>query len=75
MIKHKTFYNPIDVECECPFCGRSSIVVVDFDDFQQWCNGKLAQDAFPYLSAKEREKLISGICPSCWNAQFMGYDE
>jgi hypothetical protein len=25
----------------------------------------LAQDAFPYLSATEREQLISHICPDC----------
>lgn len=67
---------PIEVECECPFCGRSSIVIVDFDDFQRWLNKEVSiQDAFPYISAKNRERLISGICPSCWNAQFMGYDE
>lgn len=26
--------------------------------------------AFPYLDADDREKLISGIHPNCWNAIF-----
>lgn len=67
---------PVEVECECPLCGRAEDVIVDFYDFQRWLNKEaLIQDAFPYLSAHDRERMITGICPSCWNAQFMGYDE
>lgn len=31
------------------------------EDYRRWQNGDLAQDCFPYLSADEREFLISGI--------------
>lgn len=51
--------------CNCPFCHKETSVVVEMKDFFDWHNGKLAQDAFPYLSATERESLISGMCPSC----------
>ena len=35
-----------------------------------WFNGKLAQDAFPFLSASEREFLITGITPEEWDKLF-----
>lgn len=62
---------PIEIECTCPFCGETHIVVVDTIDYIAWENGNvLAQNAFPYLSADEREMLISGICPQCWEKTF-----
>ena len=37
--------------------------------------GTLAQDAFPQLSADEREFYISGTTPEEWNAMFGDEDE
>ena len=37
--------------------------------------GTLAQDAFPQLSADEREFYISGTTPEEWNNMFGGMDE
>ncbi len=55
----------------CPFCGKETEIRVNMVDYWEWCNeGKLAQDAFPYLTADEREALISGICPDCWEGMF-----
>ena len=39
-------------------------------DYLDWSDGELAQVAFPYLSADEREMLITGICPTCWDKMF-----
>lgn len=64
------FTNPIVILTTCPFCGEDHEVTVEFEDFLFWKAGKLAQDAFPYLSADEREMLISGICPTCWDKMF-----
>lgn len=50
----------------CPFCGKVTEIETNLNDFCEWQNGELAQDAFPYLSAGEREMLISGICLTCW---------
>jgi len=58
----------------CPFCGETNYVLVREEDYIAWQNGELAQIAFPYLSADEREMLISGICPTCWDEMF-GSDE
>lgn len=60
----------ITLTCACPFCGGSHEVLVYEADYYNWINGQLAQEAFPYLSAEEREMLISGICPDCWNWMF-----
>lgn len=67
-------YKEICVVTQCPFCGRGNEVEVNEADYWDWDDGKLAQDAFPYLSADEREMLISGICPTCWDKMF-GSDE
>ena len=56
----------------CPFCGRSNAVEVNEIDYLDWQDGKMAQDAFPYLSADEREMLISGIDSECWDKMFGG---
>ena len=55
----------IRLEITCPFCGKSHFVEVAESDYNAWQNGALAQNAFPYLSATEREQLISHSCPQC----------
>lgn len=52
----------------CPFCGEAHEVYVNEADYLDWQDGELAQNAFPYLSADERELLISGICSTCWSS-------
>lgn len=59
----------------CPFCGGVNEVPVNEDDYWDWQDGALVQDAFPYLSADEREMLISGVCPKCWEKAFGEYGE
>lgn len=54
----------------CPICKTEHVTVVNEMDFFNWQNGELAQNAFPYLKADEREMLISGICPTCWDKMF-----
>lgn len=58
------------IETRCPFCGKHTIITVEAVDFVSWMGGENAQNAFPYLSANEREALISGICPECWDKMF-----
>ena len=65
----------ITVDTICPICGRYTSVVVDENDYLDWKGGKLAQDAFWYLDANEREMLISGICLSCWSDLFGDEEE
>lgn len=55
---------------DCPFCGSVHAVVVEMADYVAFCSGELAQNAFPYLSATEREQLISHLCPDCQKEVF-----
>jgi len=70
--KVKVRYNrhEVCIVTTCPFCGHANEVEVNEMDYLDWQDGKMAQDAFPYLSADEREKLISGCCPQCWDKMF-----
>ena len=62
-------------ELVCPFCHTAHYVTVNMDDFWRWQDGELAQNAFPYLTATEREQLISQLCPKCQDSIFGGEDE
>ena len=68
----KINYKEVTVVTRCPFCGHGNEVEVNEMDYLDWQDGVHAQDAFPYLSADEREMLISGICPTCWERTFGG---
>jgi len=70
----KTNNHEITVITGCPFCGLIHEVEVNEMDYLDWQDDVLVQDAFPYLDANEREMLISGICPDCWDKMF-GSDE
>jgi len=47
-------------------------MAVNEDDYTSWENGELIQTAMPYLSAGEREVLISGMCGPCFDNMFGG---
>jgi len=55
---------------ECIKCGDVHILLVNEEDLATWKAGALIQNAMPYLSADEREILISGICGRCFGAMF-----
>lgn len=60
----------VELMITCPFCGKAHSVVVAEAEYEAYCNGALAQKAFPFLSATEREQIISGICPECQDSIF-----
>lgn len=62
------------IVCECPFCGKEYEVNVKLEDFLAWRQGGLVQNCFPYLSATERESLVSQMCPKC-QAKVFGTEE
>lgn len=64
----KINYKEVTVVTRCPFCGRANKVEVNENDYFDWDDGVNAAIAFPYLSLSEREMLITGVCPKCWNA-------
>lgn len=70
----RTNNKEVTIVTVCPFCGHANFIEVNEADYWDWQDGMLVQDAFPYLSANEREMLISGICPTCWDIHFGGED-
>jgi len=58
------------LERNCIFCGKHKEIKVNAADYTDWTNGKLIQKAMPYLRPADREMLISGICPDCWDKMF-----
>jgi hypothetical protein len=54
----------------CIHCGELKIVELNPEDIAKYANGALAQDAFPYLSADDRELIISRTCTRCWDEIF-----
>lgn len=60
----------VKVKTRCPICDKVTIVTADSEDIRRYESGALIQDAFPTLSASEREMLKTGICPKCWDDMF-----
>jgi hypothetical protein len=56
--------------CQCIKCRDVHILLVESEDYAAWQRGELIQDAMPYLSADEREILISGVCGRCFDEMF-----
>jgi len=55
---------------ECPFCKKEHVMVVSTLNWVQRLQGALVQEAFPEMSAEDRERVVSGTCPKCWDKFF-----
>jgi hypothetical protein len=59
------------ITAQCCWCDHVESLNVPTEDLQSFRNGTHAQEAFPTMSPADREFfLISGLCPSCWDAEF-----
>ena len=58
----------------CRKCNDQVEMKVNIDDVTAWENGKLIQDAMPYLTPDEREILISGTCGPCFDNMYRKLD-
>lgn len=68
--------DPMTVVEKCQTCSTVYDIVVEAQDYYDWARGaKYLQDAFPYLTADERELLLSHTCGPCFNAMFPEEDE
>jgi len=51
-------------------------IYLDTADLDRYVEGNvLIQDAFPYLSAEDREFIKTGITPEEWNDLFANHEE
>ena len=71
----KINHKEVTIITACPLCGHANEVEVNEDDYWDWQDGELVKNAFPYLAPSEREMLISGTCPKCWNNMFKDDEE
>ena len=63
-------YNDV-LEVPCKHCGILYTILADREDVKKWVAGEgYIQDVLAYLSASERELLISGTCDNCWKNMF-----
>ena len=60
------------IQATCLHCKKSFELAVNKQDVVDWKGGKYIQDAMPYLSADQRELLISGTCGTCFDKMFGG---
>lgn len=61
----------------CRMCCKVHTLLVSREDLDIYNspNRPHVQDIFPYLTPAERELLISGVCPECWEKMFGGEDD
>ena len=58
----------------CLHCGQQGFIEMSEDEYNRGIDafneGELIQCAFPGLSVDQREQIISGTHPKCWNELF-----
>ena len=60
----------------CIHCGIETEHCLSQDEYERLIlNNEHVQDVFPLLEKEERELMISGIHPECWNEMFETFDE
>jgi hypothetical protein len=56
----------------CCVCNEYEVWSLDRELVDRWQGGENIQRVFPDMSAGEREILITGIHPDCWDKLFPG---
>ena len=55
----------------CKYCNDEHVILADRKDMEAWLSGdRYIQDCLSYLTAGERELLISGTCDTCWKKMY-----
>ena len=65
------------VERKSPISGEINRLWLDItqEEYDRWQGGELVQNVWPYLSADEREFLMTGITPNEWQQLFGGPED
>lgn len=59
------------IKVQCRWCNKEKELEVPAEGYMKWEVGNVhIQDALPQLSPSDRELLISGTCPECWDRMF-----
>ena len=60
---------------DCIICHEDSRITIPGQGLYDWEHGKLIQNAFPELTADQREIIMTGIHPPCWDLTMKDEDE
>jgi len=61
----------VNVSVTCPNCKKKSVLQMTEQQCRELNKGeKHIQDILTDFSPEDRETLISGICPKCWDEIF-----
>lgn len=60
----------LTLEVKCNLCRTELEIPVTEKDWKKYQEGELIQRCFPYLTPEQRELIISGTCPDCFNKLF-----
>lgn len=60
---------------ECQVCHQTGFVVAPEEGVERWRGGENIENALLGLTASEREQLISGTHPRCWDWLMADEDE
>lgn len=59
----------------CIHCGKASIVSLDVEKVIRWQGGAHVQTVWPEMTPEERELLVTGTHPECWDIMFPEEEE
>ena len=59
----------------CLGCGDTAVFVMTAEQHARYRAGEHVQRIFPHWSPEDREMLISGTCPSCWEEMWAEEEE
>ena len=67
----------IIMQKESPVTGMTNTMAINtnYEEFKLWSEGMLIQNAMPNTTTDEREFLISGCTPTCWDAMYPSEEE
>jgi hypothetical protein len=51
----------------CLVCGKNGVVEMPAEAYHEWTKGAFIQTAWPEGTPGQREHLISGTHPDCWD--------
>jgi hypothetical protein len=68
--------DPYTYTNSCYHCGTENIIKIDQESYVKWkVHKNFIQDVFPWLNKEQRELLISGTHPQCWDEVFPDDEE
>ena len=55
---------------QCFSCKKDFLVEVPEEQYNDWRQGALVQEAFPEMPVSQRELFVSGMCGECFDDMF-----